>query len=654
MAKIFLVNIDLRQNQLLGARIENLASAPSSPAVGQVYFDTVLGLFRTWDGSAWQRSSFLTDPFARANHTGTQLANTISNFDTQVRTSRLDQMAAPTASVAMNGQKITGLADGTAASDAVTKSQLDSVASGVDWKESVRAATTASITLSAPQTIDGVAVIAGNRVLVKDQAAPAANGIYVVAAGAWTRATDADSSAEVTGGTAVWVNEGTVNADTGWVLTTNDPITLDTTGLTFTQFSGLGQVTAGNGLSKTGSTLNIGQGTGITVNADDIQIAVGGVGTTQLADGSVTGGTAGAGVKIAALTITNANISASAAIARSKLDFGSGLVNTDIAAGAAIARSKLDFGSGLVNADIAAGAAIALSKLATDPLARANHTGTQAASTISDFDTQVRTSRLDQMAAPTASVSLNSQKITNLANGTAAGDAVNFGQLSSVASGIDWKESVRAATTANITLSAPQTVDGVSVIAGDRVLVKDQSTGSQNGIYVVAAGAWTRAADADTSAEVTGGMAVWVNEGTANADTGWVLTTNDPITLATTALVFTQFSGLGQVTAGTGLTKTGSTLNVGQGTGITVNADDVAVDTAVVVRKFAASFGDGSAVAYVITHNLNTRDVTVGIYDNTTPWAEVMCDVEHTSVNTVTVRTAVAPTSNQYRCVVHG
>src|SRR4029079_6844472 len=110
--------------------------------------------------------------------------------------------------------------------------------------------------------------------------------------------------------------------------------------------------------------------------------------------------------------------------------------------------------------------------------------------------------------------------------------------------------------TANITLSGAQTIDGVSVIAGDRVLVKDQSTGSQNGLYLAASGAWSRATDADASAEVTGGLAVWVNEGTANADTGWVLTTTDPITVGSTSLAFTQFSGLGQVTAGAGLTKT--------------------------------------------------------------------------------------------------
>ncbi len=113
----------------------------------------------------------------------------------------------------------------------------------------------------------------------------------------------------------------------------------------------------------------------------------------------------------------------------------------------------------------------------------------------------------------------------------------------SVVTAFDYKNSVRAATTANITLSGAQTIDGVSVIAGNRVLVKNQSTGSQNGIYVAASGAWARATDADVSAEVTAGMMVNVEEGTTLADTFWLLTTNDPITLGSTSLTFAQFGG---------------------------------------------------------------------------------------------------------------
>jgi hypothetical protein len=288
-------------------------------------------------------------------------------------------------------------------------------------------------------------------------------------------------------------------------------------------------------------------------------------------------------------------------------------------------------------------------------LSRANHTGTQAASTISDFDTQVRTSRLDQMAAPTASVALNSQKITGLANGTAATDAVNKGQLDAVSSGLDPKASVRVATTANITLDGPQTVDGVQLNNYDRVLVKNQTTASENGIYVVdEAGPWSRAGDADTSADVTAGMYAFVEEGTTNGDTGWVLTTNNPIVVGTTALVFVQFSGAADVTAGDGLTKTGSTLAVGAGTGISVSADAVAIDTAVVARKASANVGDGAATQIDVAHNLGTRDITVSVIEAGSPYGHVLCDVESLDANTVRLRFASAPTLNQYRVIVVG
>jgi len=127
---------------------------------------------------------------------------------------------------------------------------------------------------------------------------------------------------------------------------------------------------------------------------------------------------------------------------------------------------------------------------------------------------------------------------------------------------LDIKDSVKAATTGAITTSGTQQIDGVTLGAGDRVLVKDQSAQAQNGIWVVAAGAWARAADADTTADVTSGLFVFVEQGTANADSGWVLTTDGTITVGSTGLAFAQFSGAGQITAGDALTKSGNTLNV--------------------------------------------------------------------------------------------
>lgn len=148
--------------------------------------------------------------------------------------------------------------------------------------------------------------------------------------------------------------------------------------------------------------------------------------------------------------------------------------------------------------------------------------------------------------------------------------------------GLDFKQSVRATTAgSNISLSGTQTIDGVSLIAGDRVLVKDQTTATQNGIYVVAAGAWARSADADINAEVTSGLFTFVEEGTLFGNSGWVLSTANPITVGSTSLVFVQFTGTGQITAGAGLSKTGNTIDVGTASSarIVVNADNIDLAT---------------------------------------------------------------------------
>ena len=131
--------------------------------------------------------------------------------------------------------------------------------------------------------------------------------------------------------------------------------------------------------------------------------------------------------------------------------------------------------------------------------------------------------------------------------------------------GLDFKDSVRAASTGNVTVSGPGTaIDGVTLSSGDRVLLKNQSTASENGIYVFngSASAMTRATDANADAEVTSGMFTFVEEGTVNADSGFVLTTDGSITVGSTSLSFAQFSGAGQITAGDGMSKTGNTLDV--------------------------------------------------------------------------------------------
>ena len=180
--------------------------------------------------------------------------------------------------LAMGTNKITGLGTPTADADAVTKSYVDAIAQGIDAKASVVAATTANITLSGAQTIDGISIIAGNRVLVKDQTTASDNGIYLCASGSWTRTTDADTYAELVAA-YTFVEGGTVNANNGFICTIPTSGTLGSTSITFTQFSGAGQVVAGTGMSKTGNTLNVNTASSarIVVGADEIDLATTGV-----------------------------------------------------------------------------------------------------------------------------------------------------------------------------------------------------------------------------------------------------------------------------------------------------------------------------------------------------------------------------------------
>jgi hypothetical protein len=180
---------------------------------------------------------------------------------------------------------------------------------------------------------------------------------------------------------------------------------------------------------------------------------------------------------------------------------------------------------------------------------------------------------LNAVGAPTANVSLATYKITSLGTPTDATDAATKAYVDSVTEGLHIHEAARAATTANVNLANAlengDTLDGITLATGDRILVKNQSTASENGIYVVqASGQPTRATDFDTATEVDSGDFIFVYSGTVNASTGWVQT-NKPATIGTDAINFTQFSGAGTYLAGNGLTLTGNTFTIN--TGVTVD-----------------------------------------------------------------------------------
>jgi hypothetical protein len=323
-------------------------------------------------------------------------------------------------------------------------------------------------------------------------------------------------------------------------------------------------------------------------------------------------------------------------------------------------------------------------------------------------------------------IAMGNNKVTGLGTPTSDADAATKLYVDTVAQGLNVHPASFAGTTANLNATysngtsgvgatltnagaqAAFATDGTSPALNARILVKDQTTTSQNGIYTLTTVGtvstnWvlTRATDFDTAAEIAGGDFTFVDTGTTLANTGWVCV-NEVNTVGTDPVIFEQFSGAGTYIAGNGLTLTGNTFAVGAGTGITVGADTVsltntsltvngtsialgasgtitanttnaltlgtgltgtsfngsaavtaAIDTSVVVRKYAVSIGDGSATSYTVTHNLGTRDVIVSVYESSGSYAEVMCDINHTTTNTITLLFSVAPTSNQYRVVVN-
>jgi hypothetical protein len=245
----------------------------------------------------------------------------------------------------------------------------------------------------------------------------------------------------------------------------------------------------------------------------------------------------------------------------------------------------------------------------------------------------------------TGTVDVSSKRITNVAEPTQSTDAATKNYVDALKTGLNVKDSVRVATTGVLTVAyangtsgvgatltnagtqSALTIDSIVLVVGDRVLVKDQTTKLQNGIYTVtnigsASTNWilTRAVDADNSpaGEIAGGDFVFVEEGTDNADNGFVITTNGAITIGTTAIDWVQFSGAGQITAGNGLTKSGNTLNVGGANGITVTADAVELTGQALALHNLASNGiitrtaAGAVSARTITGTTGKITVTNG------------------------------------------
>lgn len=253
-------------------------------------------------------------------------------------------------------------------------------------------------------------------------------------------------------------------------------------------------------------------------------------------------------------------------------------------------------------------------------------------------------------------IDLGAQKGQNAADGTSPTDLVTKQQLDNAVAGLAWKQPVRAASTANGTLAtafaAGQSLDGITLVLGDRILLKNQTAGAENGIYVVTAGTPNRATDADNAAEQAAAT-VYVTQGTANADKSFTQTA-DNVTLGTTALVWAQVGGGTSYLAGNGLSLTGSTFAVVPGSGILADGTSTRVDPAYtgLAKRYSADLPAASAGSAVpITHGLGTVDT---IWQIRRVSDGVLFDFPDTArdANSITVTPPVAITAGQYRITV--
>lgn len=298
MPKSHLVALNMNQNEVQNMVLQNLASDPASGKLGQIYVNTTTKYMRLFDGTVWKDikgniSSIVgvapivvtvdANGVATINSTavtalanGNMLAVDKVKLDAATANNTASTIVMRDASGSFNGNvaqllKVTGLNNPVNATDATNKQYVDMAVQGLDAKESTRCATTANITVSGLQTIDGISVAAGDRVLVKNQTAGIENGAYIVASGAWTRTTDMPLGS-VAAGNHVFVEEGATQAGTGWVCNSIKTASVVATNvLSWVQFSAAGQLVAGAGLVRTGNTIDIVAADGsILVAADAI------------------------------------------------------------------------------------------------------------------------------------------------------------------------------------------------------------------------------------------------------------------------------------------------------------------------------------------------------------------------------------------------
>jgi hypothetical protein len=611
MARLFVTSINLNKNELQNARIQNLSSAPSSPVAGQIYFNTQTNVLYFYNGSEWIPASGSTEVIQdvigssviggvglTATYNDTAGETTIDLDNTAVSHGSYGGSAAKTVSFTVDQQgRLTAASDTTIdiASTQVndfTEATQDVIGSSLGEGE--------GIDIQYNDT-SGITVISG------EDASDTNKGI----------ASFSSTDFVVTSGN-VALNTEAIQDKVGGMVTGNTE-----TGITVTYQDSDGTLdfeVADQFLSHT--TSDLAEGTNLYYTAERVQDEI----------------------------------------------------NNTIVAGTGLDKTYND-GAGTYTLDI-------------DSTVTTN-SGTQT----------LTNKTLGSGTSLSANLDAANNKIVNLATPTASGDAVNKSYVDGLTAGLDWKTAVNLLADSNIALSGSSgtlVIDGHSALSssndGYRILLKGQTTDNEKGIYVYNdAGSGytlTRAADADAYGELIG-AAVFVMEGTTYGSTSWIQSNHYIVDFS--GQVWTQFSGAGTYLAGAGLTLTGNTfsvdvtptsgnaslintggatevktdtsrglsvdangLGINAGTGLTFDTGALSFASGYGVRKFAGHVGDNSATSFNVTHNFGTKDVTVHVYDNSSPYAQVEADVEHANNNYVTIKFAAAPTTDQYRVVIVG